>query len=806
MSTPIPSRNSNNTTPYAAESEPRSGTGSCNSDTSLVSSSSVPKQSALRPPPNRLTVDCTHATVGSSVSSPMTRKSSTVTSQGLTSTIPSDNGTPKTEGIHEPEPEPELPAEFGSPKWRARSLSKSESLHSAPVMTFDKAHKIRRDEQGRKKINRYIVLDVLGKGAFSKVKLCQHELDGTYYAMKILSKSVLKSRGIGKSSALHKLRCEVAILKRLRHPHIIALQEVIDDPDSDKLYLILELAEHRELVTLDANNAVVPDEDGNNKIPERATRRLAAGLIDGIAFAHENGIAHRDIKPQNILLTDEDIPKLSDFGVSAIIDDSPLVTCTEGTISFLPPELLEQLVRSTTAEVDSQGSSWQGSFCAVPNSASFALPQGQPVNIADSPVVSAVRRDSSGSIEDPSFGPPVVDLFKADVWSLTLTIFVVCTGAHPWPEADDAVSLFEAMKQRPIRKILKERRFNGTAPMLSRELEDFLCKGLEPDPTARMTIFQAAGHPWIMQTKLPTPDQESLPAFGSHRSSALDVTVDEDDVANAVTVAHGEQSASLFPIVTPPRSFFIRKVPTYSAIHFLPPSDYMDRATSGEKSLSSATRNVSRSFAFDDSCVVQLRPDQLESHLEEMRLQQSLVLSFVASGSTTPNHVAGGSPIHDFPPPPPALDERSVSPAAMSNGDGSPPVMESPYHHARLTMSQSNLSHSTTPNRTSGRRGHSRTKSLPNVNDLFSAKVSLMGAPTPTRTEPPPSLNGSMSRILRSTTLPPMDSLEAPSPQLCSASTLNSSGREESERWEAYFASREEPGAVLAPESRSKQH
>ena len=96
-----------------------------------------------------------------------------------------------------------------------------------------------KDKDGNKKINQYIVLEELGRGAFAKVKLCVNTEDNKRYAMKIMDKKKLKKKfmGIGKS-AYTNVEHEIAILTKLDHPNVVALYEVIDDPEWHKIYLV----------------------------------------------------------------------------------------------------------------------------------------------------------------------------------------------------------------------------------------------------------------------------------------------------------------------------------------------------------------------------------------------------------------------------------------------------------------------------------------------------------------------------------------------------------------------------------------
>ncbi|KAK5110769.1 hypothetical protein LTR62_005646 [Meristemomyces frigidus] len=103
---------------------------------------------------------------------------------------------------------------------------------------------------GRKLINHYEVVDELGRGAHGKVKLGRDLLsaEGTYVAIKIVER-YSKRRKLGKlvSAAEDKVKKEVAILKKVRHPNVVALLEVIDDPTRKKVYIVLEYVARGEI-------------------------------------------------------------------------------------------------------------------------------------------------------------------------------------------------------------------------------------------------------------------------------------------------------------------------------------------------------------------------------------------------------------------------------------------------------------------------------------------------------------------------------------------------------------------------------
>lgn len=81
----------------------------------------------------------------------------------------------------------------------------------------------------------------LGKGSFGKVKKVIDKQTNKAFALKILNKARLKKKKIGKSvSAFSLIEKEIAVMKKLAHPNICKLFEVIDDPAANKLYLIME--------------------------------------------------------------------------------------------------------------------------------------------------------------------------------------------------------------------------------------------------------------------------------------------------------------------------------------------------------------------------------------------------------------------------------------------------------------------------------------------------------------------------------------------------------------------------------------
>lgn len=103
-------------------------------------------------------------------------------------------------------------------------------------------------QRGVTRVNQYQMISKLGEGKFAKVKLCVDINTNTYYAAKVMDKVKLQRKVISKTqSALDNIKQEMAIMKKLDHPYLVKLFEVIDDPQEKKIYLITELIKKGDL-------------------------------------------------------------------------------------------------------------------------------------------------------------------------------------------------------------------------------------------------------------------------------------------------------------------------------------------------------------------------------------------------------------------------------------------------------------------------------------------------------------------------------------------------------------------------------
>ena len=151
--------------------------------------------------------------------------------------------------------------------------------------------------------------------------------------MKIINKAQLKKQRISQNkSAYSQIENEVAIMKMIRHPNVVRLFEIIDDPNSKKLFLIMEYV---------PGGTVLDRIKDRGPIPLPLCWKYFRELVAGLEFCHESAeIIHRDIKPDNLLLGEGDTIRIADFGVSYVIaNGSDTSKATIGSRPYMAPEI-----------------------------------------------------------------------------------------------------------------------------------------------------------------------------------------------------------------------------------------------------------------------------------------------------------------------------------------------------------------------------------------------------------------------------------------------------------------------------------
>ncbi|XP_038594456.1 calcium/calmodulin-dependent protein kinase type 1D [Micropterus salmoides] len=169
--------------------------------------------------------------------------------------------------------------------------------------------------------------EVLGTGAFSEVVLAQERLTGRMFAVKCIPKKALK----GKESSIEN---EIAVLRRIKHENIVALEDIYESPDH--LYLIMQLVSGGELFDRIVEKGFYTEKDASTLIRQ---------VLDAVNYLHKMGIVHRDLKPENLLYfnpQDESKIMISDFGLSKMEGSGDVMSTACGTPGYVAPEVLAQ--------------------------------------------------------------------------------------------------------------------------------------------------------------------------------------------------------------------------------------------------------------------------------------------------------------------------------------------------------------------------------------------------------------------------------------------------------------------------------
>ncbi|KAM3272155.1 hypothetical protein ACQJBY_042391 [Aegilops geniculata] len=182
-------------------------------------------------------------------------------------------------------------------------------------------------------LGKYELGRLLGRGTFAKVYLAHPVTGGEPVAVKVIDKAEV----MGMEGMAPRVLREVVAMRRLRHPGVLRLHEVL--ATRSRIYLVMELAPRGDLQSM---LAALP----NRRFSEKAARRVFVQLTAALAHCHARGVTHRDVKPQNVLLDSAGNLKVSDFGLSALPDtlrdDGRLHTAC-GTPAYAAPEVLRHI-------------------------------------------------------------------------------------------------------------------------------------------------------------------------------------------------------------------------------------------------------------------------------------------------------------------------------------------------------------------------------------------------------------------------------------------------------------------------------
>ncbi|KAM0788111.1 hypothetical protein ACM66B_001278 [Microbotryomycetes sp. NB124-2] len=284
-------------------------------------------------------------------------------------------------------------------------------------------------EDGTRTVNQYRLSGsgTLGKGSYATVERAVDQETGIEYAIKEFSKRRLRQiaateaarrerlslrgrgRGRGRPTRMGQgsraanllagddsdalgpdnldlIRTEVAIMKKVTHPNIASVHEVIDVTSDDALLIVMELCAGGPILKIAEGEQVEP-------LSKEQARAVFRQMLLGIAYLHHNQIVHRDIKPDNCLyMQDKKTVKLIDFGISKFNNSGQIVE-SRGSPAYMAPEL---------------------------------------VPTASSTETGLERQEMHG--------------YACDIWSLGVTLFAIVLGRLPF-DSPDPPELFRSIRE-----------------------------------------------------------------------------------------------------------------------------------------------------------------------------------------------------------------------------------------------------------------------------------------------------------------------------------------------------------------------
>ena len=175
------------------------------------------------------------------------------------------------------------------------------------------------------KISDFILSKDIGEGYFGKVKLGIFKPTNEKYAIKIINKKLMKIKM--KKSKFK----EIDITKKFNHINVIYVYKVIDTPEN--YYIVMEYCKNGELFEYISKKERLDEDEASSFFYQ---------IINGVEYIHSKGIAHRDLKLENLLLTEDNIIKIIDFGLSHEFNGKDLLKTKCGSPSYASPELIAQ--------------------------------------------------------------------------------------------------------------------------------------------------------------------------------------------------------------------------------------------------------------------------------------------------------------------------------------------------------------------------------------------------------------------------------------------------------------------------------
>ena len=231
-------------------------------------------------------------------------------------------------GVLSDRPFEEVGARVRAGEYPTETRALADRLVAGRILTEFQADRLLKGKTLGLIVGRYVILDRLGEGGRSRVFKAQHRLMGRLAALKVIAPQVAS-----RASSIARFHREMRLIGRLDHPNVIRAFDA--DQIGELLYLVMEYVAGRSLDHVMNDRGALPAHDVIDYMAQAAL---------GLAHAHERGIVHRDVKPANLLLSEEGQIKVLDLGLSALMEADNAATFVTaagqvvGTANYMSPE------------------------------------------------------------------------------------------------------------------------------------------------------------------------------------------------------------------------------------------------------------------------------------------------------------------------------------------------------------------------------------------------------------------------------------------------------------------------------------
>jgi eukaryotic-like serine/threonine-protein kinase len=222
----------------------------------------------------------------------------------------------------------EISGKVSGGEYPAETPALAERLVGEGILTVFQANRLLLNKAHGLIVGPYVVLDRLGSGNRGRVFKAQHRLMGRLAALKVIAPQIAK-----RASSIARFYREMRLIGRLDHPNVVRAFDA--DQAGDVLYIVMEYVAGRSLDCLIEYRGPLPVAEVVDYMAQTAL---------GLAHAHERGIVHRDVKPANLLVSEEGQIKILDLGLSALMEadsESSFATADGrivGTVHYMSPE------------------------------------------------------------------------------------------------------------------------------------------------------------------------------------------------------------------------------------------------------------------------------------------------------------------------------------------------------------------------------------------------------------------------------------------------------------------------------------